>query len=354
MIRCLAILLLLPFLLHADELRFRDGSVVVGNFISVESGFYVFDSPLLGRIYVNTADAELVRGEAPVGMPISPIVQFRLPEPAVAIPVTEPIPTVITAPSEQPVQQRQAASDEAAIAEAKEVSLLYRVLASVNPLKGWKSRISVGYSLESSNVRTEDVTVLFNAERKGPGSDFKFNVRYDYGKQRQESQPSTILRDRFRSSLRYREDFSARFFFQTESDYHWDNIRGIEHDFRQNIGAGWRFIKTDRTSASLIPLATVRFQQMATHTEGWDFLFTLSQDFRLKVNERMTFIQSVSASWDADDLGRSGYQLSFRLENRLTDRIFMDLVYETNFDYAVGAGFNPRSQRTNVLVGYQF
>jgi hypothetical protein len=346
--------------LRSDELRFPDGNVLVGNYITTEANRIIFDSRLLGRIQVNSSDVVLVRSGAPVGMPEEPLVVVLPRE-------TTPTPEIVEAPvvateipvglestvSTQPVVV-EGRNDAQLIQEAESASFVYRILSYINPLKGWQSRISFGYAWEQTSVRSEEATALFEATRKGDGSDFKFDMRYDYGTQKKEEQPKVLTRDRFRTTLRYREDIFKAYFLQLESDYSWNDIAGIDHDFRQNAGVGWRVFRGKPLSAGIVPMATLRYRELKTHSEGWDFLFTLAQDLRYEFNDQITLIQSASASWNPDDFDRSSYQFTVRLENKLTDRIFVNLMYENIFDYEVGIGFSRRNQRTHFLIGYKF
>jgi len=353
---------------RADELRFAGGDVVVGNYVGTEEGVIVFDSPVFGRITVAESDVKLVRTGAPVQMPMRPIAAVApVPEaasgveaaPAQAVeppvevaPLAGGPPPMPTSPSS--VDAVAAAVDEVASNEAAAKSLGYRILSLINPFKGWSSKLSFGYAWEKTAARTEDLTLGFEADRKGDGSEFKFSARYEYGTAMTEGGPEERVRDRVLSNFRYREDLGKRLFFQADANYQKDRIKEIEHELRQNAGVGYRVFIGDPLSASIVPKLTLRYRELETGSEGWDFLVTVSQDLRYAINERMTFIESAWLSWNPDDFRRSQYGVTLRLENRLTDRIFVDLAYENEFDYEVRVGLQPKRQRTLVLVGYKF
>jgi len=63
--------------LSGDELRFRDGDVLTGNFVRSEEGRIIFDSVVFGRISVAEADVQLVRTDAPAGMPARPLARIE-------------------------------------------------------------------------------------------------------------------------------------------------------------------------------------------------------------------------------------------------------------------------------------
>jgi putative salt-induced outer membrane protein YdiY len=339
--------------LSGDELRFRDGDVLTGNFVRSEEGRIIFDSVVFGRISVAEADVQLVRTDAPAGMPARPLARIEPKEapaeqeplvPAAAAPVTTGAVAAVT-------------RDDAAAAPARaagDPSLLRRMLQWVNPFKGWKSKFSVGYAWESTGVRTEDLTLIFDAQRKIDGSELKFNVRYEYGNRKVADEPAQLARDRLRGSLRYRNDIGERLFFQADTDYQKDRIKGIEHEFRMNSGLGWRVFIGEPLTASLVPKLTLRYKELQSVNEEWDFLFTLSQDLRYRITDRVSFIESASISWNPDHFDRSVYSLMLKLENRITDQVFVDLSYETEFDYEVDVGLESKSQRVLVLVSYVF
>lgn len=318
---------------QADRLILESGDVLTGEYIGREDGRILFRSVLMGEIRVDAERGRVEREPAGEILPAGAWVEWVAEEEE----------------AEEPVVEEEAAG---ASGEGESVPGLE---SEGGWWAQWEQRIRVGYSWESAESRTDDLSIRYEAGREWAGGSLRLQGRYEYGSSKDGDAEKVVVRDRWAGSLRYRSDFGGeRWFLQLDGNYKRDELQEIAHEVRQNSGVGWRAVNREKWQITLLPQLTVRYLELMREQPGWDLLFSLRQDLRFRWSERVEFRQAAGISWDPDDFRRSNYELEFRMENRLTERLFLDLAYELEFDYELDFGVNSKTQRTILLLGYEF
>lgn len=318
----------------ADRLVLDSGDVLTGDYVGRENGKILFDSVLMGLIRVDGRRATVEEG----GAEDAPL------------PGAEGWVEVVLSDAEADMPgptDRQAAQGEAAVAAEEEEE-------PAGWWSGWTQQVRLGYNWESAESWSDDLSVRYQAERSWEGGSFRVAGRYEYSSSKAEGAPRTVVRDRWAGSLRYRSDIGERWFVQVDGDYKRDEIQEIAHEVRQNTGLGWRAWPGDDWQLTLLPQVTVRYLELMREQPGWNLLLSLRQDIRWQVHERIILRQSAGLSWDPEDQRRSNYDLELRVENRLTEDLFLDLAYELEFDYQLDRGIDGKTERAVVLIGYEF
>lgn len=339
--------------IKADLLKLESGDVLSGSFVGMEEGAILFDSVLLGRIRVDAERAELIQRGMIASSEAKNWVEFL----AVEASTTGADTAAPMAGSAEVEAIAVAAAAEGAAAAEPETGEA-KAAVEEKP-KGWfadwKQQIRVGYTWESSTVRNDDLAVRYTAERAFEKSSLRVEGRYEYGSRKSGDDPKVIVRDRWLASGRYRGDiYGDKFFLQLDSNYLRDQIKSIQHEFRQNVGIGWRFLNRERLKVSLVPQVTYRYLQLSGQPSSSESLFSLSQDLRYEFNERVVILQSASASWDPEAFTRSSYDFNARLEVSLTEAVFVNIAYEFEFDYEIDVGVDRKTQRTVLMLGWKF
>lgn len=318
---------------QADRLILESGDVLTGEYIGREDGRIIFRSVLMGEIRVDGQRGRVERDAAGEMTAEATAWVERVSDEQEA---------------EEPVVEEEAAG---AIGVVEAVPA---VAGEGGWWAQWDQRIRVGYSWESAEARTDDLSIRYEAGREWAGGTLRVQGRYEYGSSKDGDAGKVVVRDRWSGSLRYRSDFGKQWFVQLDGNYKRDQLQEIAHEIRQNSGVGWRAVDREKWQITFLPQVTVRYLELMREQPGWDLLLSLRQDFRYKWSERVEFRQAAGISWDPGDFHRSNYEWEFRMENRLTERLFLDLAYELEFDYELEMGINSKTQRTVLMVGYEF
>jgi hypothetical protein len=106
---------------------------------------------------------------------------------------------------------------------------------------------------------------MFWSERRGKRGEARVEASHEFEQTIDSVGTRTIARDRARGLLRLRQNLNERSFLQSNSQYSNAYALGIDHDFRQSLGVGWRFANTQRLQISLTPALTAQYQEVRRH-----------------------------------------------------------------------------------------
>jgi hypothetical protein len=311
--------------------------------------------PLLGTIPVPSAAVSSIDGVATAAWIAAQ--SAPLPGAPVAAAPTDPAPVADVAPAALTGTD----DDDAASADQRRdwrrrfySSALLNTLDWLNPLKDWKSKLTVGYTWRSEENSNHDFLFLYEADRKRDLSEWKLGLRWDYGTVKIGDNPQQVREDKYRANLQYRRTIWDHFFVQSRSQYQKDIVRLIDHDIDQSLGIGWWIYRGKDVRVSFLPSYTLRYREINGLVNNFVSMVTLTQDFSWKITRWATFTEEAAMSFEPHDLENSDYRLTLKLENKISDRLSLDFRYEYTFEYTVGVGIDKKAQRFISALGYRF
>lgn len=394
-----------PFEVFADLLIFENGDRLSGQFREQTDGRLLFESAVLGLIWVEASEVELIRETASSSLPVSPIASTPpnesdasdspdAPPPLMkavannaptdpntaATEASAPAKTIAGAtpptppsPEKSPPQAKAPAKtapvenlandndepDDGFLMSPEMRALMFenqiiRGLRSFWPLQDWKNRISAGASWLSGERDQVDLNFNFSSEKITSKSEYRLRAKYEYRNQRTSTKDWAPTKDRLDSSFRFRRDIGQSFFFQANTAYLQDDIRLIDSEIEQSIGTGWRFLDKSKFKGTITPSGTARYRDISGQDGEWFFLVTLFQDFKWDFTKRNRLIQEAAVSFEPNNPGQSSYSFNFRIENQLTERLTINFAYAYSFDYNVGVGVERAEQRASTTLGLEF
>ncbi len=325
--------------LHGHTLILKNGDEVAGEYLHTTEGIVYFDSHSFGNLQIGREAVAAVEGVDEDTWKAS------------EEPVLPDIPDVAAIPG-SPETIAAEREDEATGRGATAVIL--NLVDRINPFRHWSSKATLGYVWIGAENRRQDWLLLYEAHRKGEAMEFKFAGRWDYATSKIGETESKKEQDRYRVMLQIRQNLSPRVFAQSRTHYVKDLIRKINHELDQSVGLGWRLVERDRVSLSFVPSATVRYVEVNGFSEGWESRITFFQDFEWILSPRVAFREEFAMSFEPHNSGDSDYELILMLENRISERLSLDLRYEYYFEYGVGVGIERKTQKFITSVGYLF
>lgn len=314
--------------LAADVLVLSNGDRLSGVVVAESGGEVVFDSAILGEVVVPRASIAAIE---------------RVPE------------SLQSAGSlEIAMETGELIESPTTTASAEEPSVILKVMDFINPFKGWESKLSLGYSWFGGETSRHNWFVLLEANRKFAHSEWKVRGRWDYSRTRIDEKTVLKTEDRYQANMQYRRNWTERLFAQSRTNYQKDSIRRIEHDFEQSLGIGWRMIDASRLRISWIPSYTLRYRELAGKESGWHSRLSLFQDLYYQIHPRIILKQDASVSFEPAETSRAEYYLGANLENRITERLSVNLRFEYRFQYLLGQGIDGHERKFLAAMGYRF
>lgn len=309
----------------ATELIFANGDRLTGHVIKRENGKVYFHSQALGDIVALEKDVTIV------DKPVSPVPPNSL--------------------TGLPPQKK------AAPTQAK---------PTVTP---WSGKVEVGYDNQLTNIRTVSTTAKVTVNRTVDQYDIMGTARYLYGSSA--GLPTTDLTD---GEFRVRDNLDSQFFLQSDSTAGDNKIQEINFEGQENVGAGVKVIKTERSTVDIGAGVSGQYLNAYGIQEGWNYLGNVFQDYTFKINGRYTFLEDVWAQYSPQTRERFGgdaanpnslvatigsdedyaYKFHTTLQGMLTKHLSLNLHWEYEYNNAILDNSLRGEERITTTLGYGF
>ncbi|MDR1279701.1 MAG: DUF481 domain-containing protein [Opitutaceae bacterium] len=222
----------------------------------------------------------------------------------------------------------------------------------------WKGKVEFGYQQKSGSVDSLGYQARFEAQKETGPDTYRATARLLYGEQ-----DNTKNSDRIEASLRWRHRISERFFTQTTTSYYQDAIAGIDHNFEQNAGVGYKLLQRDRHTLNIGGGITGQYRNAPEVEGGIAALAEFFEDYTLNINGHLTFLQDFNVQYWPDKhstnaTSGAGESLKTRfnatLQSKLTEKLSFNIRYEYEYDNAIADPGARTTQRIISSLGYAF
>ncbi len=314
---------------RAAELQLANGDRITGTVISRTTDKVVFKADLFGTVEIPAAQVRDIISEV-AGDPAAAVVAATTPPPAAKPPAD-------TTPQPKPDAPKKS---------------------------GWDGKVELGFYQYDGSSESTNFDLRASAERK-----FGDNIIKGTGRMIYLEKDNNITKDNYLANVRWRRELSKRTFAQTLTTYTRDSIKGIRNNWEQNIGAGLRLFNTDTHLVNVGAGLTGQFRQTELDTSDWSTLIELFQDYSYQISKRIKLLQNATAQYSPNGqttfvsvsntpkntTGEANYKLTFNtsLQGKLSDKIFVNLRFEYEFDNAVVKSARA-DQRIISSIGYGF
>jgi putative salt-induced outer membrane protein YdiY len=310
----------------ADVLVTRSGEKLVGTVVEERADEVVFESDAFGRLYVERERIlSLERSGAPAAAPA---------EASAAVPA--------------PAQETAAAP-----APAEPASATLAFLARINPLKGWKSSLHVGFVARRGDDSDNDLNVRFRSERTtATGNDHRIQARYYYAEDVFADDLRVGTDDQLTADYRYRHGLTDHFFVQSDSRYYQDAIKQMDHEVTQTVGIGYRTSR-ERWNLSFTPAAGVQWRELAGE-ESTHAVVGLYQSFDVALSQTLKVRQDFDYLVAVDDAEDWSSRFGLELTQKISAAWSLALRYDLTYDSIVGKDASEDQQRLAFTLGVDF
>ncbi len=323
-----------PALVRADLLQLANGDRLQGRLVARASGRIHWENPILGTLVVPESQATILPGDSGATLPA---------------PTTQQTTVTTTAPAAVPVPAANPPAAPAAPATTR-----------------WKSTIESGLAIQSGRSDRADLNFRFETSLQRRRNSYRALARYLYSKA-----DGSVTTDRTEAAFRWRRELDQRWFGQSNTSYLAAKIKGIDHNFEQNLGLGYRLIKTPRTTASFGAGFTGQYREIHDADTGQSLFGEIFQDFAIKLTPRLDLGQDFTAQYSPSgrgirilpnnqvqiiDTAVTNYKLTLNafLKGKITDTLSLALRYEFEYDNTYVSDSEKADQRITTTLGYSF
>lgn len=345
---------------RADELVFPNGDRLSGTIKSESPEAVVFLSDVLGEIKVPPGRVRVVRGDPENGVPLDALT--GVPSDVAASIETEPKPK----PSKESPPAKRSAPESNPTPAPAPAPPDEALAATPKKSAPWKGRIEFGYRQQDGRRQSTSFDFRSALSRTVRDHTLNFDAKFLYGEQ-----DGRVNSDRYDGSFRWRRQLGERMFTQTLTSYFRDDLKNVEHNLEQNVGAGVRLMKTPKQLINVGLGVTGQYREVTDIEPGTFALAEFFQDYSFKISSRLSLNQNASAQYSGDGRGRfttvssqpsatgtsdATYKFKFNtaLQGKMTERISLNLRYEYEFDNAVANREDRADQRVTSSIAYGF
>jgi putative salt-induced outer membrane protein YdiY len=213
----------------------------------------------------------------------------------------------------------------------------------------WTGRFDVGYTWQSGRTDKSELSLRAQGDRRVGIHEYRALAEFLYGEV-----DGTRNAQRFTSTFRWRADLSERLFTQALTLYESDRVREIRNRVEQNVGLGYRFVKTDTMEASIVPGFTLQYTDETGVDDRWDYLASAFQDFRWRFSEAYRFEQDVAFLIDPSETDDFIVRFNAGVIGTLTESINLSIRYQYLYENETRPGLEKTDQRIIASIGYAF
>ena len=319
-------------LCHADELRTHNGETLIGTIVEEQPDFVVFESSAFGRIKVPRERIASLQLAAPPAAP------------AAATAAEDAGKTKSEQAAEKAAEQRQ---------EALSADAVGRFLARINPLKGWNTKLSLGYVARRGEDNDNDLTIRFQSLRKtDKGNEHRIEASYYYAEDVLSDGQRNKTDQLLQGAYQYRHPLSDHYFFQSTSSYYRDVIKQLDHEVTQTFGVGLR-LQGDWWKFTLTPAAGAQWRDVGgddtTHA-----VVGFYQEGGIDITDTLKFVEAYDFLMATNDSSDYKVRLSAGLNQKLGGAWSLGLLYQYYYDAVVGKDASKEQTRTSLTIGLEF
>jgi putative salt-induced outer membrane protein YdiY len=213
----------------------------------------------------------------------------------------------------------------------------------------WERSASLGLTVTQGNADTVLLTSNILGLRKWDKNEVRLSADGTYGQNQ-----STTINESIRGSAQYnRILFNDRAFFYGRADALHDGIADVEYRLTLGPGAGYYFIKSDKTTLSAEAGPSFVTEKQGDIDNQYAAL-RLAERFAHKLTDRARVWQSAEVMPQVDDWDNFLIVGEVGIEADLTEKLALRAFIQDTYDNAPALGRNKNDLKLVTAIGYKF
>lgn len=212
----------------------------------------------------------------------------------------------------------------------------------------WESSAAVGLTLTSGNSDTLLATANFLTQRKWDSHELRFGADAAYGEQ-EDVKNNEVLR----GFGQYNRLFSERCFGYVRAEAVHDAVADVEYRVTLSPGAGYYFIKNERTQLSLEVGPGVVFEKQGSEETTY-FSLRVAERFEHKLSKTARIWQSAEWLPQVDNFDNYIINAEIGIAANLTEKLELRAYLQDTYDNEPAPGRKSNDVKLVTALGYKF
>ncbi|HAV65211.1 MAG TPA: hypothetical protein DCY13_22920 [Verrucomicrobiales bacterium] len=216
------------------------------------------------------------------------------------------------------------------------------------PPPKWETSAAVGLTLTSGNSETLTATANLLTQKKWDQHELSFGAAGSYGENDGVKNAESL-----RGFGQYNYLFSERAYGYFRADALRDTIAAVDYRLTLSPGAGYYFIKNDRTSLSGEVGPGVVFEKQGGQETTY-LTLRLAERFEHRLSDRARIWQSLEWLPQVDDFENWILNFEIGVETQLTEKMSLRAFAQNTYDNQPAPGRKENDLRVVTAIAYKF
>lgn len=220
--------------------------------------------------------------------------------------------------------------------------------APTQPPKLWDTSAAIGLSYTSGNSDTLTVNGNVQASKKWDKNELNLGADITYG----ESE-GTKNADSYGAYAQYNRLFTERIFGYARLQGLHDGIADLDYRVTLSPGAGYYFIKNEKTSLRAEVGPGVVFEKLAGEEDTY-FTIRFAERWDQKLNDRVKLWQGLEYLPDVEDWGKYVVNFEIGIEASLTKHLSQRTYFQDTYNSRPAPGREQNDLKLVAALAYKF
>ena len=234
------------------------------------------------------------------------------------------------------------------------ISGLYDKVKLIDAPKSWNGNLKLGMNLSFGD--REYTHSYFrgnvNVQKEGSPHRFQLSGEYNFRETERGDGIKNISEDRKHMNFIYRWFISEKWFFQNAISYRTDELKGINNEFQNIVGYGFRITYFDVLELLIGPGFGFQDRSIIGLAEESPVILNLFQELNWRPMKRLEFKQTLNFFQNPQELDIYNYKISLGLNYRFTNLLGVQMGYFIDFDNGITENIKKDTRFENALIFY--
>jgi putative salt-induced outer membrane protein len=228
--------------------------------------------------------------------------------------------------------------------------------AAAGKTNKWETSAGLGFALATGNSESVLFTANFVTQHKDDKNELRFGADGGYGEARSGSDPNSSMEkntDFAHGLAQYNRLFSEKLYGYVRVDGLYDEIADINYRVALSPGAGYYFIKNERTLLSAEIGPGYIFEKVAGDANDYATI-RISERFEYKISKTARLVESLEYLPEVTDWNNYILNGLVGLEADVTKKMAVRLLLQDTYDNVPAPGKKQNDLKLTAGLQYKF
>jgi putative salt-induced outer membrane protein YdiY len=334
----LLMMAVLPRLVSADEVYFKNGDRLTGKIEKLLDGKMVLKSEMAGDVTIDLSNIQTFSSDEPIEVHLSDgtVLKQKI---------------VKAEPGKFAIE-----GDQTLTAQAFELSVICSINPPETPEPRWQGDISAGYTSTHGNTKTELVTGSINLRKRTERDRTLFSADYARGEQEDpDTGEETKTEDWWRTRAKYDYFFKEKLYGYVDGRYEKDSIAELDRRVIVGGGLGYQWVESDLMNFSTEAGLASRYEKYENETESKSEISAqLGYHFDRKLAKSVKFINDLTYYPSLEQFSDYFLTTTGEIRAHFTESMFTNFKVIFNHDATPAEGQGSTDTKYILGVGASF